>query len=150
MLNKMPTTIRTKERIGGSKKSRLMVLPMGRDCLTSETVQGTTLPLQSIHNVHGSHGLALGVLSVGHCITNNVLEEDLEDTTSFLVDESRNTLHTTTAGQPTNGRLGDALDIVTQHLTVAFRTSLPQTLSTLATTRHDSCSQITKMRRKTR
>jgi hypothetical protein len=32
-----------------------------------------------------------------------VLQEDLKDTTSLLVDETRNALHTTTAGETTDG-----------------------------------------------
>jgi hypothetical protein len=39
---------------------------------------------------------------------------DLENTPSLLVNEARDTLDTTTASKTTNGRLGDALDVVTQ------------------------------------
>ena len=35
-----------------------------------------------------------------------VLKEDLEDTTSLLVDEARDTLDTATAGKTANGGLG--------------------------------------------
>lgn len=53
--------------------------------LTTETVKGTALALESVDNVEGSDGLALGVLGVGDGITNNTLEEGLEDTTGLLV-----------------------------------------------------------------
>ena len=39
----------------------------------------------------------------------HVLKEDLEDTTRFFVDKTRDTLHTATTGETANGRLGDTL-----------------------------------------
>ena len=42
--------------------------------------------------------------------TAHVLQEDLEDTASLFVDETADTLDTTTTGKTTNGRLGDTLD----------------------------------------
>ena len=62
----------------------------------------------------------------------------LENTTSLLVDEARYALYTPTASQPADSRLGDALDVVTQHLAVPLGASLAQTLASLATSRH-SC-----------
>jgi hypothetical protein len=35
----------------------------------------------------------------------NVLEEDLENTTSLLIDETRNTLHTSTTSETADGGL---------------------------------------------
>ncbi|MCP4453099.1 MAG: hypothetical protein GY809_16685, partial [Planctomycetes bacterium] len=40
--------------------------------------------------------LPLGMLGVGDSITDDVLKEDLEDTTGLFVDEARDTLDTTT------------------------------------------------------
>jgi hypothetical protein len=57
-----------------------------RDNLTTETVECTTLALESINNVEGGNSLALGVLSVGDSVTDNTLEEGLENTTGFLID----------------------------------------------------------------
>ena len=54
--------------------------------LTTETVQGAALSLESIDNVEGGDGLALGVLSVGDSVTDDTLKEGLENTTGFLVD----------------------------------------------------------------
>ena len=62
----------------------------------------------------------------------------LEDTTGLLVDEARDALDPPTAGQPADGRLGDALDVVPQHLAVPLGASLAQALTSLATARH-SC-----------
>jgi len=71
-----------------------------------------------------------------------VLQEDLEDTTGFLIDETRDTLDTTTTSETTNGGLGDTcsqdmsklpaydisgrrtLNVVTKNLTVTLGTAL--------------------------
>ena len=54
--------------------------------LTTETVQSAALSLEGIDNVERGDSLALGVLGVGDCVTDNTFEEGLEDTTSLLVD----------------------------------------------------------------
>ena len=54
--------------------------------LATEAVEGTALALESVDNVEGGDGLALGVLSVGDGVTDDTLEEGLEDTTGLLVD----------------------------------------------------------------
>ena len=93
----------------------------GRLCsLTAKSVQSTALSLQSVHHVHGCHSLSLGVLSVCHSITDHVLEENFENTASLLVDEARDSLNTTTASKPTDGWLGDALDVVTKDLSMTL------------------------------
>jgi hypothetical protein len=47
------------------------------------------------------------VLGVGNRVADDVLEEDLEDTAGFFIDETRDTLDTTTASETTNSGLGD-------------------------------------------
>jgi hypothetical protein len=56
-----------------------------RASLTAETVQSTSLTLESIDDVKRSYSLAFGVFSVGNGITNDVLQKDLEYTTGFLI-----------------------------------------------------------------
>ena len=55
-------------------------------CLAAETVEGTALALESVDDVEGSDGLALGVLGVGDGITDDTLEEGFENTAGLLVD----------------------------------------------------------------
>jgi hypothetical protein len=105
-------------------------------CLTSETVQGTALSLQRVDDVHGSDGLALGVFAVRDGVTNHVLKEELEHAPDLLVDETGDSLHSTTSGQPPDGRLGDALDVVTQDLSVALGAALSETFAAFSTSRH--------------
>jgi hypothetical protein len=58
----------------------------------------------------------------------HILKEDLENTTGFLVDETRDTLHTTTTCETTNGRLGDTLNVITKNLAVTLGTTLSEAL----------------------
>lgn len=54
--------------------------------LTTETVEGTALALESVDDVQRGDGLALGVLGVGDSITNDTLKEGLENRAGLLVD----------------------------------------------------------------
>ena len=105
-------------------------------CLTAKAVKGAALPLQSIDHIHGSDSLPLGVLSVGDSVPDDVLQEHLENSTGLLVDESGDTLDSSTTRQPSDGGLGDALDVVSQHLTVTLGASLSQSLSSFASSGH--------------
>jgi hypothetical protein len=74
-------------------------------CLTAEAVEGLALALEGVDDVEGRHGLAASVLSVGHGVADDVLEEDLEDTAGLLVDEAGDALHTTTTSEAADGGL---------------------------------------------
>jgi hypothetical protein len=67
------------------------------------------------------------VLSVSDGIPDGSLQERPEDSSSLLVDQSRDTLDTSSTSETTNGGLGDSLDVVTQHLPVTLSTSLSET-----------------------
>merc|ERR1719234_54522 len=92
--------------------------------------------LESVHHVHGSDSLALGMLCVGHSVADDILQEHLENPPSLLIDEARDPLNSTSAGQPPDGGLSDALDVVPQNLPVPLGSTLPQTLASLAAARH--------------
>jgi len=92
-------------------KAQQLKLKVGN--LTSESVQSPSLSLEGIDDVHGSDGLPSGVLSVGDGITDDVLKEDLENLSGLLVDESRDTLDSSSSGQTSDGWLGDTEDVVT-------------------------------------
>ena len=101
--------------------------------LASESVKGLSLTLEGIDNVHGSDGLAAGVLGVSDGITNDVLKEDLEDSTGFFVNESRDTLDTTTTSETADSGLGNTLDIIAKDLSVTLGASLAQSFSSFST-----------------
>ena len=101
-------------------------------CLTTETVEGTALALEGVDNIERGDGLALGVLSVGDGVTDDTLEEGLEDTTGLLVDHGRDTLDTATTRQTADGGLRNALDVVAKNLAVTLGTALAEALAALA------------------
>merc|ERR1719209_1298453 len=109
--------------------------------LASKTIQGTALPLQGIHNIHGGDSLPLGMLSVGDGVTNGILQENLQDTSSLLVDKARDPLHSTPPSQSPNGRLGDPLDVVSENFSVPLGSSLAQTLASLSTPSHNETGE---------
>ena len=51
--------------------------------------------------------LPFGMLSISDGVTDNVLEENLENTASLLVNEAGDTFHTTTTSKTTNSRFSD-------------------------------------------
>lgn len=112
--------------------------------LTAEAVQSTSLTFQGVNDVHRSDRLALGVLRVGDGVTDDVLEEDLEDAAGLFVDQTGDTLDSATTCETTDCGLSDALDVVSQHLPVAFCASLSQSLASFAASRHFLFSRSTK------
>ncbi|XP_021052612.1 histone H3-like centromeric protein cpar-1 [Mus pahari] len=95
----MPKDIQLARRIRGER------VKQRQRSLASEAVEGAALALESVHHIHGGDGLALGVLSVGDCVADDVLQEHLQHTTGLLVDETRDALDTTAPSQAADGRL---------------------------------------------
>ena len=104
--------------------------------LSTESVEGSALSLESVDDVHGGHSLSLGVLAVSHSISDDVLKEHLQHSTGLFVDEARDSLDSTTTGQTTDGRLGDSLDVVTQNFAMALGSSFAESFSSLSASRH--------------
>ncbi|KYN30768.1 hypothetical protein ALC56_14579, partial [Trachymyrmex septentrionalis] len=96
----------------------------------------SALTFQGVYDVHGCHGLPFRVFSVSNSIANNVLEEDLQHTSSFFVDQAGDTLDATTACQTTDSWLGDTLDVIAKNFPVTLRSSFSQSFSSLTATSH--------------
>jgi hypothetical protein len=95
--------------------------------LDAETVKRSALSLERVDDVESSDGLSLGVLRVSDRVSDDVweerrgangkeeelltLKEDLEDTSSLLVDQARDTLDTSSSCETSDGGLGDALAV---------------------------------------
>ena len=77
---------------------------------SSETIDGSALSLKSVDNVHSSDGFSSGVLSVGDGISDDTLEESLEDLSGVIIDERRDSLDTSSSGESSDGGFGDALN----------------------------------------
>merc|ERR1712192_33383 len=105
--------------------------------LSSEAIQSPALPLEGVHNVHGSDSLPLGMLSVGDSISDDILQENLGNTPGLLIDETTDPLHTTSPCESSDCRLGDTLDVVPQHLAMPLGTTLAQAFASLASSPMD-------------
>ena len=118
-------------------KRTVFVVEKSKGCLTPESVQGATLAFQGVDHIHSGDGLPLGVLGVGDGIADDVLEENFENTAGLFVDETGDALHTATASQTADGRLGDALDVIPQNFAVTLGASLSESFSSFAASGHD-------------
>ena len=76
----------------------------------AETVEGSSLSLESIDDIEGGDGLSLGVFGVGNGVLDNVLEELSEDNSGLVIDEGADSLHTTSSGESSDSWLGDTED----------------------------------------
>ena len=94
------------------------------------------MALERVDDIHGGDRLSASVLGVGHGVTDDVLEEHLEDASGLFVDETRDALDTTTASQASDRRLRDALNVVAKDLAVTLGAALSETLTTFTTARH--------------
>ena len=84
------------------------------------------------------------MFGVGDGIPDDVLEEHLQDSTGLLVDQARDTLDSSTPRQSPDCGLGDALDVIPQHLTVTLGASLSKSLSSFASSSHvDNSVELT-------
>ena len=109
-----------------------MLLEKQAGRLSTESVEGSSLTFQGVDDIEGSDSLSLGMLGVGDGITDNVFQEDLEDTSGFFVDQAGDTLDTTSASQSSDGGLCDSLDVITKDLSVTLCASLSQSFSSFA------------------
>lgn len=107
-----------------------------RENLTAEAVQSAALSLQCVDNVHSCDGLPLSVLSVSDGVSDHVLKEYLKYAASLFVDETGDTLHTTTASQTPDSRLGYALDVVAENFPVPLSAAFAQSFTSLTTAGH--------------
>ncbi len=98
-----------------------------KDRLCTEAIQRTSRPFESIDDIESGNSFPLSVFGVSDGITNDldegekecsnsknkshILKEYLENTTSLFVDQARDTLHTTTTRETTNGWLGDTYSV---------------------------------------
>lgn len=94
------------------------------------------LALEGVHDVQGRDRLALGVVRVGDSVANDTLQKYLQHATNFLVDEAIDAFDTAAARQAADSGLGNALNVVTQHRTMALGAALSEAHEALATTRH--------------
>jgi hypothetical protein len=95
------------------------------------------LALERVDDVHGRDRLAARVFRVRDGITDAIFQKNLEDPAGFFVNKTGDTFDAATTGQATNGRLGDALNVVAEDFAMALGSSLAESFASLTTARHD-------------
>ncbi len=113
--------------------------------LTTETVESASLPLQGINDIHGCDGLSASMLCVSDCISNHILQKHFQYSSGLLVDHSRDTFHAASPGETSDGWLGDTLNVIAQHFSVALGSSnsfaaLAQTFASLTASSWCCCA----------
>jgi len=101
--------------------------------VVAEAIQRAAISLERKHDVHGRNGLGFAMLGVGHGVTDDVLEEHLQDTTGLLIHQPRDALDTPATCETTNRWLGDALNVVSEDCTMPLAATLSEPLATFAT-----------------
>ena len=76
------------------------------------------------------------MLCVCDGISDDIFQEDLQYASGFLVDETADSLHTTSASKTTDSWFGDTLDVVTKYFPVTLGASLSKTLASFSAARH--------------
>ena len=105
--------------------------------LLAISVQSPPLPLERKEHIHGSDGLSLGMLSVSDSVSDHALQVVLENSSGFFVDQTTDTLDTTSSCQSSDRWFSDALNVVSQDFPVSLCASLAKSFSSFATSRHD-------------
>jgi hypothetical protein len=124
--NKFQKTSFSKQTSQGKRLSRL----------SSESVEGASLALERVDDIHRSDGLAASVLSVGDGIADDVLQKHLQHTAGLFVDQTTDALDTSSASQTTDGRLGDSGNVISQDLAMTLGASLSESLCSLSSSWH--------------
>merc|ERR1712045_587600 len=99
---------------------------VGIQKLSPESIKRASLSLQRIDDIHCCNRLPLGIFSVGNCISDDIFQEDFQNSSGFFVNKSRDSFHSSSACQSTDGWLGDTLDVISQHLAMTFCSSFSQ------------------------
>ena len=111
---------------GGVNKHRFVFwsLDVKTYCLASEAVKGAALSFEGVYHIERCDGLSARVLGVCDGVTDNILEEDFQYASGFLVDETGDTFHATSPSKTADGRFRNALDVVSEDLSVSLGTAL--------------------------
>ena len=82
----------------------------------TEAVEGSALAFESIDNIERCDRLSLGMLSVGHGVSDDVLQEGLEDDSALIIDQGADSFDSSSSGEPSDCWLGDAQDVLLDSL----------------------------------
>ena len=68
------------------------------------------MSLEGVDDIHSGNGLSSGVLSVGHGVSDDLLEEGSEDGSGVIIDERGDPLDTSTSTESSDSGSGDTVD----------------------------------------
>lgn len=88
--------------------------------LLPEAVEGVSLTLESVHDIHCGNGRATSVIGVQDSIMHHFLEKNPEGSACMFINEARDTLHTTTVSETTDGIIGNSFDVAKDNLPVTL------------------------------
>ena len=139
--------------------------------LATESIKNFASSFESIDNVQSCNSFSFCMFGVGNSITNYIFEKYAKNTSSFFfmvqfhahrltdlptgkilnlawtktfINESRNSLDSTSSSQSTNGRFGNTMDTIPQRFSVSLRSPFTQTLTTFSSSWHLFFRMITK------
>ena len=107
-----------------------------------ESVNGSSLTLERIHDIQGGHRLPLRVFGVGHSVFDHILQKGLDPRSGFLVNLTRDPLHSTSPRQTTNRWLGDSGNVSFAAFAESFCSSLSQSFASFSSTRHIESDEL--------
>ena len=107
-----------------------------RNHILVESINGSSLTLERIHDIESGHRLPLRVFGVGHRIFDHILQKGLDHRSGFLVNLTRDPLHSTSPRQTTNCWLGDSGNISFTAFAESFRSSFSQSFASFSSSGH--------------
>ena len=107
-----------------------------------ESVDGSSLTLEGVYDIQCRHRLPLRVFGVGHSVFDHILQKRLDHRSGFLVNLSRDPLHSASPRQSSDGRLGDSRDVSFASLSEPFSSALSQTFASFSSSRHCGCEWL--------
>lgn len=88
--------------------------------LSSESIQSASLFLECTHNIHWSDGLSLCMFGVCHGVSDNIIQKHFQHSSDFFIDQSTDSLDSSSTRKTTDRWLSDSLDTVVQDPVMAF------------------------------
>ena len=69
----------------------------------TESIQGSSLSLQSIDNIQSSHRLSIRMHWIRHGVMDHFFQKGFQNTTGFLVDQARDSFDSSSSSQSSDG-----------------------------------------------
>ena len=101
-----------------------------------ESVNGASLTLEGVHDIQRRHRLPLRVFGVGHGVFDHILQKGLDHRSGFLINLSRDPLHSASPRQSPDGWLGDSGNVSFAALSESLSSSLSQSFTSFSSARH--------------